>query len=99
MEAAEAAPVPTLFAATTLKVYAVPLVKPDTVIGELAPVAVKPPGFEVTVNPVMATPPVDAGAAKATEADASPAVAEPITGAPGNTALTVKLLVTWGAGK
>jgi hypothetical protein len=35
--------------ATTVKVYAVPVVKPETVIGEEAPVPVNPPGFEVTV--------------------------------------------------
>jgi hypothetical protein len=35
--------------ATTVKVYAVPLVNPETTIGELDPVAVKFPGEDVTV--------------------------------------------------
>ncbi len=48
-EAAEAAPVPTLLVAVTVKVYAVPLVSPVTVIGEEPPLAVMPPGEEVTV--------------------------------------------------
>jgi hypothetical protein len=48
-DAVEAVPVPTELVATTLKVYAVPLVRPVTVIGEEVPVAVIPPGEEVTV--------------------------------------------------
>jgi hypothetical protein len=35
--------------AVTVNVYAVPLVKPVTVIGEELPVPVKPPGLDVTV--------------------------------------------------
>jgi hypothetical protein len=35
--------------AVTVNVYAVPLVNPETVIGELAPVPVAPPGEAVTV--------------------------------------------------
>jgi hypothetical protein len=38
------------------------LVKPVTVSGDAEPVAVNPPGLEVTVYPVIATPPVIAGA-------------------------------------
>ena len=34
-----------------------PLVSPGTVIGEDVPVAVKPPGEEVTVYPVIGEPP------------------------------------------
>ena len=41
--------VPTAFVAVTVKVYVVPLVNPVTVKGEAPPVAVKPPGLEVTV--------------------------------------------------
>jgi hypothetical protein len=42
--------VPTAFVAVTLKVYAVPFVRPVIVIGESPlPVALKPPTFEVTV--------------------------------------------------
>jgi hypothetical protein len=49
LETAEAAPVPTLLVAVTVKVYAVPFVSPLTVRGLLPPVAVNPPGLEVTV--------------------------------------------------
>ena len=48
-DALEAAPVPTELVAVTVKVYAVPLVRPVTVIGDDVPVAVMPPGEEVTV--------------------------------------------------
>ncbi len=48
-EAAEAAPVPTPLVAVTVKVYAVPLVRPLTVIGLVVPVPVKPPGELVAV--------------------------------------------------
>ena len=48
-EAAEAGPVPTELVAVTLKVYAVPLVRPVTVIGLAVPVLVMAPGEEVTV--------------------------------------------------
>jgi hypothetical protein len=40
---------PTEFVATTVKVYGVPFVNPVTVMGEDEPLAVKPPGEEVTV--------------------------------------------------
>jgi hypothetical protein len=43
--------------AVTVKVYEVPHVSPETVIG-LAPVPVNPPGEEVAVNVVTAEPPV-----------------------------------------
>jgi hypothetical protein len=49
LEAADGALVPALLVAVTVKVYAVPLVKPVTVIGLEAPVAVAPPGLAVTV--------------------------------------------------
>ena len=48
-DADEALPVPTLLVAVTVKVYAVPLVRPVTVTGLDAPVPVRPPGLEVTV--------------------------------------------------
>jgi hypothetical protein len=52
-EALEAFPAPALLVAVTVKVYAVPLVSPVTVIGELLPVAVTaeppPTGVAVTV--------------------------------------------------
>jgi hypothetical protein len=40
---------PNAFVAITVNVYAVPLVSPLTVTGDVAPVPVKPPGFDVTV--------------------------------------------------
>ena len=45
-----------------------PFVKPVTVIGDEGPVAVRPPGEEVTVYPVIADPPVFVGAVKLTVA-------------------------------
>jgi hypothetical protein len=45
----EAALSPTALVAVTVKVYVVPLVKPVIIIGEEPPVAVIPPGLEVTV--------------------------------------------------
>lgn len=47
--ALDAVLVPFAFVAVTVKVYAVPLVSPVTVIGDEPPLAVKPPVFEVTV--------------------------------------------------
>ena len=40
---------PAALIATTVNVYAVPLVNPETTIGELAPVLKKPPGEDVTM--------------------------------------------------
>lgn len=48
-EVAEAGLTPTALRAVTVKVYAVPLVKPGTVMGDAVPVAITPPGEEVTV--------------------------------------------------
>jgi hypothetical protein len=48
-DAADAVLVPAEFVAVTVKVYAVPLLRPETVIGDAAPVPVSPPGEEVTV--------------------------------------------------
>jgi hypothetical protein len=64
-------------------VYAVPFVRPLTVIGEADPVAVMLPGLDVTVYPVIAPPPTLEGAVKATDADKFPAVAVPMVGASG----------------
>ena len=49
LEAVDAAPVPTLLVAVTVKVYGVPLVNPLTVRGLLPPLPVTPPGVDVTV--------------------------------------------------
>ena len=68
-EAADADPVPTAFVAVTVNVYAVPFDKPVTV-ALVAPVvdAVKDPGDDVTVYPVIAVPPLLAGAVHDTDA-------------------------------
>jgi hypothetical protein len=49
VEAAEAAELPTPLVATTLKVYAVPLVRPVTVQSKPEEVHVFDPGVDVTV--------------------------------------------------
>jgi len=51
--------VPLAFVAVTVKVYAVPFVKPETVIGD-DPVPVRPPGLDVAVY-VAEAPPVAPG--------------------------------------
>ena len=67
-EAAEAAPVPTPLVAVTVKVYASPLGNPVITVGLAVLFAVWPPlagvvvSVAVTVYPVMADPPLDAGA-------------------------------------
>ena len=48
-DAEEAAPVPAAFVAVAVNVYAVPFVRPVTTRGDEAPLAVKPPGDDVTV--------------------------------------------------
>jgi hypothetical protein len=82
-EAELAGPGPLAFVAVTVKVYAAPLVSPATIIGLVVPVPVIPPGLEVTVYPVIGEPPLLAGAVNVTMAEAFPAVAVPIVGAPG----------------
>jgi hypothetical protein len=62
--AALGALVPTALVAVTVKVYEAPDVKPVTVTGEDAAVPVIDPGDEVAVYPVMADPPLSAGAVK-----------------------------------
>ena len=91
LDAVDAAPGPNALVATTVNVYAVPLVSPVTVIGLDAPVPVKPPGDDVTVYEVTAVPPLAAGALKLTVAWAFPATADTAVGAPG-TILGVTLL-------
>jgi hypothetical protein len=65
----------------TVKVYEVPFVNPETVIGD-EPVPVNPPGLDVAVNVLTAEPPV-AFAENATDACASPPVTDVILGACG----------------
>jgi hypothetical protein len=85
-EGTEATDGPTTFVATTVKVYDVPFVNPVTFMGEVAPVAVKLPGLDVTVYIVIALPPSLAGATNATLAEVFPAVATTPVGAPGTVA-------------
>ena len=89
LDDADAGPVPAAFVAVTVNVYAVPLVSPVTVIGLAAPIAVIPPGFDVTVYPVIALPPSEVGAVNVTVASALPAVAVPMVGLCGGAASTV----------
>ena len=96
-DGAEASPVPTAFVAVTVNVYAVPLVRPVTVMGEAVPLALMPPGEEVAVYDVIVAPPFEAGGANVTFACALPGSATPIVGAPG-TAAGVTLFVGVDAG-
>jgi hypothetical protein len=45
--------------AVTVKVYDVPLLRPVTVIGEDEPLAVMPPGLDVTTYVTVDLPPYD----------------------------------------
>ena len=84
----DAAPLPTELAAVTVKVYAVPLIRPATV-HEVAPAGaahVARPGLEVTVKPDIGSPPFDAGAAQKTRATELPASAVTPEGVPGTVA-------------
>jgi hypothetical protein len=65
--AEDASDVPIAFVAVTVNVYDVPAVKPLTVIGDELPVAVTPPGLDVTVYWVIAEPPLFAGALNDTD--------------------------------
>ena len=51
-------------------------------MGDVVPIAVKLPGLDVTVYPVIALPPLLVGATKATLAEATPAVATTPVGEP-----------------
>ena len=82
-DAADGALLPTPLVALTVQVYAVPFVKPATVIGLALPDPVLPPGPHVTVYPVIGEPPVLDDAVNVTVAELLPAVAVPIVGADG----------------
>jgi hypothetical protein len=71
------------FDATTVNVYGVPFVRPETVHGLAAALHVLLPGFDVTTYPVIGTPPVFVGATQLT--CALPLVATAVTevGTPG----------------
>ena len=75
------------------------MVRPGTTIGLARPATLTLPGVAVTVYPVIDAPPVNTGAVNATVAWRSPAVAVPIVGAAGTTALTLNERLTCGAAK
>jgi hypothetical protein len=70
----DATELPISFVATTVNVYTVPFVKPETTheVAFAAAVHVNPPGDDVTVKPVSAAPPLTRGAVN--ETVAAPAV-------------------------
>jgi hypothetical protein len=88
------APVPAALVADTVNVYAVPAVKPITVIGLEVPVFEKPPGELVAVYLVIVAPPLLAGAVNATVAVVLfvTAVARPILGIPGTVVCVTGIL-------
>lgn len=82
----EAAPVPAAFVAVTLQLYCTAFVIELTMIGLVVPVPVRvvsPAAVQVTVYPVIAEPPFDAGAVNEIVACAFPGLPVPIVGAPG----------------
>ena len=80
-DAAEGTLLPSALMATTRQVTGTPLTSPITVIGDPIAFALCMP--QVAVKPVMAEPPLLAGAEKATVTCASPGVTVPMVGAPG----------------
>src|SRR5665213_1870795 len=66
LEEADAGPAPVVLVAVTLNVYTVLAVRNETVQEVVAAVVQVWPPLEVTVYPVMADPPVDAGAVQDT---------------------------------
>ena len=86
LDGADSPELPLALVAWTVNVYAVPLVRPVTVIGDPAELALMPPGFDVAVYEVIGEPPSDAGGVNVTVACALPAVAVPMVGAPGTAA-------------
>jgi hypothetical protein len=84
-EAAEATLMPMALVALTVKVYAVPLVRPVTMQGDVVQVP-EMLELEVAVYEVIAEPPLKAGAVKVTVAWVFPAVAVPMAGASGTSA-------------
>jgi hypothetical protein len=87
VEAADAAPVPTALTAATVNVYAVPLMRPETVaIRALPTVTAVPaaaPTWGVTMYPVIALLPFDAGALQVTVTWLFPMLPATLMGAPG----------------
>src|SRR5215469_2957797 len=66
VDGGDAVPGPSAFVAVIVNVYEVPLVSPITVSGEAGPLAVSPPGDEVTVYDVTGRPPSVTGGLNAT---------------------------------
>ena len=87
LDATDKAPVPTALVAVTRNVYATPFVNPvyTQIVLEIFEQAggVATTGDDVTVYPVIAEPPVDAGAVQLTVASKEPATAVTPVGAPG----------------
>jgi hypothetical protein len=77
--------------ATAVNVYDVAFVNPVTTSGLDEPVAVKFPGLDVTVNPVIEDPPV-AFAEKATDTCVFPPVTEVMLGACGTVVAVTAVL-------
>jgi hypothetical protein len=82
-DTALAPPVPAPLVAVTVNVYAVFAVKPVTLIGDVALVAVIPSGEEVARKLVIAALPIFVGAVKGTLAVSTETDTVPIIGAPG----------------
>ena len=91
LDGIDGGPSPSAFVAVTVNVYAVPFDRPVTIIGLVAPVAVKPPGLEVTLYDVTPPPPV-VGAVKLTVACVLPGTAVAAVGAPGSIGTGITLL-------
>src|SRR5207249_4482868 len=94
LEGADSAPLPTALVACTVKVYAFFGNREGelTLIGLAAPVAVIPPGLDVTVYDVIGLPPSPAGGVKATVNSKLPvAVAVTPVGAPGSVGSVTEL--------
>ena len=86
IDGAEAGPSPERFVALVVNVWAVPLVRPVMVhvSGPVDHEHWSPPGFEVTVYPVIVAPPFDAGASHETLlCPFPPLVAETLSGGSG----------------
>ena len=81
-EAEEGKELPIEFLATTVKVTDVPLVNPVKLVVNTFPRIDELPDDDVTVYPVIAEPPFEAGAVQVTVADALPATAETAVGEP-----------------
>jgi len=94
-EGAELKDDPTTLLATTVNVYGVPLVNPETTQDVLGAATrhVAPPGDAVTVYDVIGEPPLLVGAVNETTADPSWAVAVTAVGAPGTSTGVTELVV------